>query len=198
MPKRDPRVDAYIMRSADFAKPILKRVRKLVHTACPQVEETMKWNSPFFLHKGILLAMPAFKKHCSLIFWKGRLFLNRDRKSELRHLGSLSQLPGNNVLLGYIGKAVELNETGAKNPVRAKSETGKQLVVPDYFLAALRKNKRALAAFAAFPPSYKREYVRWIKEAKREATRVKRIQTAIGQIAEGKSQNWKYRQIEIK
>jgi hypothetical protein len=48
MGKKDPRVDAYIDGSADFAKPILKHIRKLVHSACPSVEESMKWQMPFF------------------------------------------------------------------------------------------------------------------------------------------------------
>ena len=89
MPKKDPRIDAYIAKSADFAKPILNRIRRLVHAACPQVEETIKWNSPFFLHQGIMLTMPAFKQHCSLIFWKGKLFLSKDQKTNLRRLISL-------------------------------------------------------------------------------------------------------------
>ncbi len=192
MPKRDPRVDAYIAKSADFAKPILNHIRKLVHSACPQVEETIKWNSPFYLHNGILLATPAFKKHCALIFWKGRLFLSNDQKTKLRRLTSISDLPDDKILTGCIRKAVELNEAGVKTPARPKPKEKAKLVVPDDFLAALEENKKALAAFEAIPPSHKREYVQWIIEAKREETRGRRMQTAIEQIAEGKSRNWKY------
>jgi hypothetical protein len=42
MGKRDPRVDAYIAKSADFAKPILTAIRDTVHAACPDVVEDMK------------------------------------------------------------------------------------------------------------------------------------------------------------
>lgn len=192
MPKRDPRIDAYIARAADYAKPILNRIRKLVHTACPEVEETMKWSSPFFLYRGILIAVPSFKKHCSLIFWKGRLFLNRDQKGKLRRLASVSELPGNRILRGYIRKAMELNEAGVKNPVRAKTKVKRPVRVPDYFRAALNKNTRALAGFESFPPGHQREYVEWIAGAKREETQAKRVKTAIKQMAAGKSLNWKY------
>src|SRR5436189_6090519 len=65
MPKKDPRVDAYIAGSADFAKPILKHLRRIVHAAAPGVEETMKWSFPHFMHKGILCGMGAFKEHCT-------------------------------------------------------------------------------------------------------------------------------------
>ena len=143
MPKKDPRVDAYIAKAGDFARPILNRIRKLVHAACPDVEETIKWSAPFFEHKGILLATPAFKRHCALIFWKGRLFLSKDQKAKLRRLTSISELPGSKILTSYIKKAVKLNEAGIKIPLRPKSKVKKPVVVPDYFLAALRKKKGA-------------------------------------------------------
>jgi uncharacterized protein YdeI (YjbR/CyaY-like superfamily) len=193
MPKRDPRVDAYIAKAAEFAKPILNHVRKRVHSACPQVEESIKWNSPFYLHNGILLATPAFKKHCALIFWKGRLFLSNDQKTKFRRLTSISDLPGDKILTGCIKKAAELNDAGVKSPTRPKSKAKERLAVPDDFLAALKRNRKALAAFEAFPPSHKREYVQWIVEAKQAETRARRMRAAIRQIAEGKSRNWKYR-----
>ncbi len=192
MPKKDPRVDAYIAKAADFAKPILYRIRKLVHVACPDVAETIKWGSPFYEHRGILLATPAFKHHCALIFWKGRLFLSKDQKTKLRRLAALSDLPGDKIVLGYIRKAVELNESGVKTSPRAKPTAKRKLVVPEYFRAALKKNKKALAAFENFRPSHQREYVEWIVGAKREETRVRRILTALEWLAKGKSRNWKY------
>ena len=191
MPKKNPRVDAYVAKSADFAKPILNRIRQLVHAACPDVAETLKWNLPFYEYKGILLATPAFKRHCALIFWKGRLFLGKDQKARLRRLTSLSELPGDKILTGYIRKAVELNEAGIKAP-HPKPKAKKAVVVPGYFLAALKKNKKALAVFERFSPSHKREYVEWIVDAKREETRTKRIKAAITLMTQGKSRNWKY------
>lgn len=193
MPRKDPRVDAYIAKSADFAKPILNRLRKLIHTVCPDVEETLKWSAPFFVHNGILMALPAFKRHCSVIFWKGRLFLSKEEKVKLRRLTSITELPGDKILAGYIRKAVELNEAGVKDPVRARPKMKMPVAVPDDFLAALQKNKSVLQKFGNFPPGHKREYARWIVEAKREETRARRIETAVKQIAGGKSLNWKYR-----
>ncbi len=197
MPNQDPRVDAYIAKAADFAKPILIRIRRLVHAACPTVTETVKWSTPFYEHKGILLATPAFKKHCALIFWKGRLIFRglpakENPKTRFRRIIAASDLPGDETLTGYIRKAVELNEAGIKIPARAKPKVKKEIAVPDYLLAALKKNKATLAAFERFSPSCRREYVEWITEAKREETRAKRLKTAIEWIAKGKSRNWKY------
>lgn len=71
MASRDARVDAYIARSAEFAQPILTRLRTVVHQACPDVEETMKWSMPSYTHAdSILCGMAAFKQHVSFGFWK--------------------------------------------------------------------------------------------------------------------------------
>jgi len=191
MSKRDPRVDDYIAKSADFAKPVLKRIRKLVHAACPSVTETLKWSSPFYEHKGILLCTPAFKQHCRLVFWKGRLFLGGEGK-QFGRITALADLPSDKILLDYIKKAVELNEAGTKAPVRAKPKAKRALVVPAEFLIALKRSKRAQAGFENCSPSCKREYVEWITEAKRAETRATRIKTAIEWLAEGKSRYWRY------
>jgi uncharacterized protein YdeI (YjbR/CyaY-like superfamily) len=196
MSKKNPRVDAYIAKSADFAKPVLNRLRKLVHAACPDVTETIKWGAPFYEHGGILICTPAFKNHCALVFWKGKLifkeFAAKDNpRKKFRNLKSLADLPGDKILTGYIKQAVALNKAGVKTPRRKPKPKGK-LVVPDYFLAALKKNKKALATFENFSTSNRRDYVEWLTEAKREATHAQRLQTALEWLAAGKSRHWKY------
>jgi uncharacterized protein YdeI (YjbR/CyaY-like superfamily) len=196
MGKRDPRVDAYIDKAADFAKPILRSIREIVHAACPDVEENMKWGTPSFEYKGVLCGMHAFKEHATFGFWKAGLVLGRgpEQCSGVDQFGRLtkaSDLPTKKELTAYIKKAMVLNDQGVKieQPVRRRRPP---LAVPDDLAAALRKNKKAQAAFEQFSPSHQREYVEWISEAKRQETRTRRLQTAIEQIAEGKSQNWKY------
>lgn len=191
MPKKDARVDAYIANSGDFAKPILTHLRKLAHAACPEVEETLKWRMPHFVHQGILFGMAAFKQHCAVHFWNGKLIFGKDGMGHFGRLTKLSDLPSKNVLLGHMKKAVELNENGVKKPA-VKSAPKKKLTVPTYFMAALKKNKKAKAAFENFSYSHKKEYLDWLTEAKREETRTKRIETAIQWLAMGKSRNWKY------
>ena len=71
-PKTDTRIDAYIEKSAPFAKPILQHIRALVHQACPDAQETIKWGMPFFEHKGIICNMAAFKNHCSIWLFQSR------------------------------------------------------------------------------------------------------------------------------
>lgn len=197
MGKRDPRVDAYIARSSDFAKPILNHIRSVVHEACPDVQETVKWGAPFFDYHGVMCNMAAFKAHCAFGFWKGSLVLGNDVKDadaagQFGGIENVSDLPPKKVLMGYIRQAMKLNEDGVK-PMRTKTGTKKpELDVPDYLRAALKKDRKAQTAFDAFSPSHRREYIEWITDAKTEATRNKRMETALEWIAEGRSRNWKY------
>jgi len=201
MGTKDPRIDAYIAKSADFAKPIQKHIRKLVHAACPGVEETMKWSMPYFMHNGILCSMAAFKNHCSFRLWKGALLFGNGRAAgnkqdegmgQFGRINAISDLPREKVLIGYIKEAVRLNKTGVKLTPRPKPKEKKELIVPSELMSALKENKRALAAFENFSYSHKKEYVEWITEAKREETRKKRVATAIEWMTEGKSRHWKY------
>lgn len=201
MGKRDPRIDAYIASSADFAKPVLNHIRDLVHHACPDVEETMKWSFPHFDYKGMLCSMAAFKQHCSFGFWKRALIFNQKKDTGLNeeagmgHFGRItriSELPGRNVLIGYVREAVRLNDVGIKVPARPRAKEKKKLVVPAEFMAALKKNRKALVAFENFSYSHKKEYVEWITEARREETRKQRLATATTWMAAGKPRHWKY------
>lgn len=199
MGKEDKRVDAYIAKSADFAKPILNHLRQLVHQACPDVEESIKWSFPNFDYKGIFCSMAAFKEHCSFGFWKAALMkdaekLKDNQQSAMGHAGkikSLKDLPADKILISWIKEAAKLNDDGIKLPPRKKTENI-DLIIPDYFTKTLSKNKKALQAFEKFPPSHKKEYVQWITEAKTEDTRNRRMETALEWIAEGKGRNWKY------
>lgn len=198
MTSLDPRVDAYIARSADFAKPVLEYVRALVHEACPDVEETIKWGMPTFMHAGgILCGMAAFKQHASFGFWKHALVVGDGSTAEgmgsFGKLTSVTDLPAKRQLLTFLKKAARLNEQGVRTPGARKAATPRQLPeIPVDFAAALRANAAAKAAFEHFAPSHRREYLEWILEAKREETRARRIGQAVEWLAEGKSRNWKY------
>jgi uncharacterized protein YdeI (YjbR/CyaY-like superfamily) len=196
MGSRDPRVDAYIANATDFAKPILTHLRAVVHEACPDAEETLKWRNPTFMYKGMLCGFASFKEHCVFGFWKSSLVLANNGTPADESLGysgrltKLSDLPSKKILAGYIKKAMQLNEDGVT--VMRKVTPKKSLVIPADLSAALKKSKKALTTFDAFSPSKKRDYVEWITGAKTDDTRRRRLTTAVEWIAEGKSRNWKY------
>ncbi len=200
MSTTDPRIDAYINKAAPFAQPILHHIRQLVHKACPQVEETIKWSFPHFDYKGILCSMAAMKQHCSFGFWKASLMadpeklLNKIGNTSMGSFGkiaSINDLPSDKILISYIKEAVRLNKEDVKLPPKERTAK-KDVEVPGYMTSALSKNKKAQSAFDNFSPSHKREYIEWINDAKTEATRNKRIGTMLEWLIEGKSLNWKY------
>jgi uncharacterized protein YdeI (YjbR/CyaY-like superfamily) len=203
----NPRVDAYINKSKPFAQPIMEHLRELVHKGCPNVEETIKWSRPFFEYRGAILGnMSAFKEHCSFGFWGEEIgailreagVVQEGGMGSLGRITSVKDLPTDKQLLGFIRQATGFIDRGEyTSPIAArKNKVVKAPKVavetPAEFIAALKKDKKATAAFAAFSPSCKREYVEWIADAKRPETRGKRIATAIEWIAEGKQRNWKY------
>ena len=202
MAPTEPRIDEYISKSADFAKPILNHLRSLIHNACPEVKETIKWSFPNFDYGGsILCSMASFKQHCAFTFWLGsrmsdpyKILAGVGEKTSMGHLGqikTLQDLPSDEILMQYIKEAMALIDKGTKMPKKEKTSL-KELEIPQYFLTALHQNEKALKNFEKFSPSHKKEYIEWIVDAKTEATRNKRLSTAIEWIEEGKGRNWKY------
>jgi hypothetical protein len=193
----DPRVDAYIAKAPDFAKPILTRIRDAVHAGCPEVVETIKWSVPSFEYKGPFCGMASFKKHAMFGFWKHQLMQDVLPKGEHRAFGSFGRIesvddmPAKAALVKIVRVARKLNDDGVKVPKSVKPAKP-PVKTPPYLTSALKKNPKALAGFNAFSPSHKREYVEWITEAKGANTRDRRIAQAIEWIAQGKSRNWKY------
>ncbi len=180
MPKRDRRVDAYIMKSPDFAKPILEFIRETAHTAIPDVRETMKWSAPFFEHNGTLAMMAAFKEHVRFGFWR--------RMKGIEKITSIKDLPSKKELITMFRDA----DANPKTAPARKKPPKTELATPDDFAAALKKNKKAAGTWEEFAPSHRREYIMWITDAKTEETRRRRLDQAIEWISEGKPRNWKY------
>ena len=197
MGSRNPKVDAYVAKAKPFAQPILTHLRELMHKGCPKVEESIKWSMPFFEYKGTILAnMAGFKAHCHFGFWdKGMAEeLRNSGDGPLQRITSLQELPADKQMLAWIREtAANVDRGEYRSPIAARSRVAKpEVEVPAELAAALKKNKKAAAAFAAFSPGARREYAEWIVEAKREETRAKRVATAVEWLAEGKQRNWKY------
>ena len=194
----DPRVDDYIAKSAPFARPILRRIRSVVHAGCPEVEETMKWSFPHFMHHGILCSMASFTAHCAFGFWKEELMTGAQGRDgavppQFGRVTSVKDLPPRAAFLQLVQEAVRLNEEGVKPPAaRKKTDASRSVRAPADLLAALRNNPDARNAYEEMSPSHKREYIEWITEAKRDETRKRRVATAVEWMAEGRIRNWKY------
>lgn len=193
---RDPRIDAYIARQADFARPILEHLRRVVHEAAPEVEEAIKWSMPHFTYKGRLFAgMAAFKAHATFGLWQASAVLGetgseREAMGQFGRIASLDDLPPEEELKAIVRRAAEHAQEPPKP--RPKKAPKPAIETPAELATALDANPAARATFDAFPPSCRRDYVEWVVEAKRPETRDKRIAQAVEWMAEGKRRNWKY------
>lgn len=193
-------VDSYIEKSPDFAKPILIHLRETVHEVSPDIEEAIKWKFPTFMYKGkILCSMVAFKHYCSMGFWlhdemKTLKDIETDvEKTNMFSLGkitSLEKVPPKPLLKKMILEAMELTDMGVK--LKKSSPTKVELAVPEELQTALSNHNEALKVFENASPSFRKEYITWITDAKTDTTRNKRIEQAIEWISIGKGRNWKY------
>ncbi|SEH11593.1 Uncharacterized conserved protein YdeI, YjbR/CyaY-like superfamily, DUF1801 family [Sphingopyxis sp. YR583] len=189
---RDPRVDDYIAKRQSFAQPILTHLRELVHRHAPGAEETLKWGVPHFvLHGQNLAGMAAFKEHATFGFWRDEEVTGSPRDTgamgSMGRLLSLADLPSDEQMAEYIRKAAAL--CAEDKPKRPAPKPKAALDLPDDLGAALAGNAAAQGHWDAFSPGKRRDHVEWVLEAKREETRVKRIETIAAQVAEGKDRN---------
>lgn len=203
MAKKNKEVDAYIARAQPFAKPILKKLRSIIHKGCPKVTEEIKWGAPFYMYQDrVLCATMGFKKHCAVVFWKAALIRKEKGKQgaadlkQWRKITETSELPSAQELTAYIKLAMHFNEPTTKLPPR--KERTAPVKAPAELTRALKVNPKAQATFKGFSLSKQKDYIYWITGAKTEATRQSRLETAIKWMAQGKSRNWKYESMKKK
>ena len=199
MGNRNKLIDEYIEKAAPFAKPILSHIRELIHEAWPEIEETIKWKVPVYEYKGIVCATGAFKTHCAFNFFKAKLMKDpyhvfseqfSDAAGQFGKLLTVSDLPSDSILREYIQEAAKLNTDKIKGPAKKKEDADH--LIPNDLSIALKNNPIAQKQFETMSLGYKKEYIDWLLDAKMDATRQKRLETAIEWIAEGKPRNWKY------
>lgn len=197
MPKKNPQFDSYIERAQPFAQPILKHFRKLVHATCPECVEKIKWGFTHFDYKDAPLChMAAFKQHCAIGFWKGKLLKKlKDPGTGMGNFGritSKSEMPTDKLLVTLLREAMALNDAGVKvSKPKPKAKVAKK--APADLGSALKKDRKAAAGFAALTTAQRNEYIEWLLEAKTQATRDRRLATILEWVADGKSINWKYK-----
>ena len=123
---RDPRIDAYIdTKIADFAKPILRHLRDVIHEACPEGEETLKWSHPSFVYKGKILAgFAAFKAHATFGFWSGSQVMESNAEAtamgQFGRITTLKDLPSDRDFVRFVKQSRELAPTARPNKASAK------------------------------------------------------------------------------
>lgn len=198
MSNHNKKVDEYIFKMADFAKPILTHLRQIIFETCPDVEEDIKWGIPHYAYKGDHLVMMAgFKQHCSFSLYKAELMKDKMIQESVKagkkfgymdKVKDLSELPDKKILAAYIKEAMELNSSGISKPKVVKEKV--EVVAPKEFIEALEQDKIAFSIYESKSPSFRKNYIIWIADAKTDETRQKRIAQSLEWIREGKDRFW--------
>ncbi|MBA3704495.1 MAG: YdeI/OmpD-associated family protein [Bacteroidetes bacterium] len=187
-------IDDSISKAEPFAQTICKKLRAVIFTAEPNIIEDWKWG-PNYYSNGMVCGFWYFKRHVSFVFFQGALL--KDKYNVLqanpgnlhnRHLKftDIKQV-NEKILIAYIMEAVANNAKGIKI-TEAKDKT---VIIPSDFKKLLSKNK-LLPYFKNLAYSHRKEYVMWVNDAKKEETRLKRMDKAISKLTEKEGLNDKY------
>ena len=194
-------VDEYLQKlEGHFAYPILSKVRQIVHDTVPGIEEKIKWGSPSFEYKGLMMSMVAFKENAAVWFHKGALLddpralleaTSEDTKSMRKYRISSIDALDEEELVALVKEAVAKNESGEQ--VKDFNKPDGRYDRSTRLEQALSHNSRARETYEALTGYKKREYVEFIESAKQEATRQRRIEKSINLLEQGRGLNDQYR-----
>lgn len=179
-------------------RPLLERLRALLNEC--EVEETVKWGQPCYTHEGKNVAgIGAFKEFVSVWFFQGALLRDehgvlvnaQEGKTKAMRQWRFQSVDAIDepLLRAYVEEAVENQRQGRE----IKAKRNKPVEVPDELATALAERRDAGARFDALTPGRRREYADYIADAKREETRLKRIEKVMPMILAGHGLNDKYK-----
>ncbi|WP_409214642.1 YdeI/OmpD-associated family protein [Prosthecobacter sp.] len=176
----------------EASRGMAEQFRTWIHRWEPDLTESIKWNILCFSGRKLVCGLSACKKHLGITFFRG---------TELRDITKLfNRGEGNTSILSFqvrslkefdakafqrlLHAAVALDADGTVKPPPPKQR--EQWPMPVVLAKALKKNKAAAGGFAAFKPTYQREYLVWISTAKQPETLAKRLEETLRALAAGK------------
>ncbi|CAM1368490.1 YdeI/OmpD-associated family protein [Tenacibaculum xiamenense] len=194
----DLRITEYINKNENWAQEL-----NLLRSVLLEVglQEDIKWGIPAYIHKGKnIMGMSAFKNYVGIWFHQG-VFLKDDQKVLMNaqegktkamrqwRFNSIKEINAG-LVKEYVLEAMKNSEEGKVVKVERNS---KPLIIPEELEAVFTKDSKVKLKFEEFTLSKKREFTEHISEAKREATKLKRIEKIIPLILNGVGLHDKYR-----
>ncbi|MES2616852.1 MAG: YdeI/OmpD-associated family protein [Bacteroidota bacterium] len=176
-------ISEYIESMPEWSRDICKKLRTIIHKADPQMNEDWKWG-PNFNHNGMVCGIGAFKKHVSFVFFQGAQMKDAKKilqlgganaHNRMMHIFNVKDIK-EKVLMDYIKEAVQINmngkAVGISSPAKVEIET------PDDLQNLLEQNGLT-EYFDMLAYTHRKEYILWITDAKKEETRIKRLDKTI-------------------
>jgi uncharacterized protein YdeI (YjbR/CyaY-like superfamily) len=184
-------IDDWLAKAPEFSRPICAQLREWIFQWEPDLNESIKWGMASFSGAKLVCVLGAFKKHATIFFPRGTelpdqaALFNQGAGTRMRAI-RITTLEGFNrpALRALLRAAVLLDaEPAALPPPPAKR---KPLPMPDFLKKALKENPKSAAGFKTLAPTYQREYINWLRTAKRPETRAQRLAVTHTAVAAGR------------
>ncbi len=194
----DSRVDEYIAKHSNFTE-LLTKIRKTLLST--EFVETIKWGMPTYTIQGKnVVGIGSFKSHFGIWFFQGALLKDRHKVLTNAQEGKTQAMRqwwftndskiDKELLITYIQEAIANEKKGLRiKPTKTK----KPLQIPSELASVLTKNKTLSQAFEELNLTKKRDFSEYITNAKREATKISRLEKIIPMIMDNIGLNDKYR-----
>lgn len=200
MANASERIDTYIENLPTWSREICEALRVIILKSDPKIVEDWKWGPNYYLN-GMVCGFFAFKNFVTLTFFKGTLLKDSYKllksNSDTLLLKQVKYSKRNeineDILLEYLIEAIDNNKEG-KQVTTPKKKTIK---LPLYIKTELEMNS-VLFNFNSLSYSLRKEFILWIEDAKREETKLKRIEKMIGLLRIGETLNSKYNKPKAK
>jgi hypothetical protein len=177
----------WLETAPEFSWPLANQLREWILTWEPDLAESVKWNMLCFSGRKLICGLSACQRHLAITFFRGtelpdpaRLFAGGEQNTNIRSV-RLTALDcvDRDALRELLHAAVELDADPLIPP--APKIKRAPLPMPDFFRDALAKKQNGVAAkhFHALAPTYQREYIQWLRSAKRPETRGQRLKETL-------------------
>lgn len=195
--KRANSVDDYIESAPQWQEELL-RLREILKST--GLVETVKWGGPCYTHNDkLIVGVGAFKSYVGLWFFQGALLTDKDgvlmnaqkgRTQAMRQwrFEYIKEIKSTKIK-AYVKEAIAIHESGQV----IKPNRDKPVIVPPELEKALAGNKNANKQFQEFGKGKQRDYAEYIAEAKREDTKLKRLEKILPMITAGIGLHDKYK-----
>jgi uncharacterized protein YdeI (YjbR/CyaY-like superfamily) len=197
MTTTNKKVSNYIEKHDRWSKQ-LQQLREIFQET--ELQEEVKWGTPTYTLNGKLIAgYAAFKNHYAIWFHQGVFLKDSHKKLHNAQEGKTKALRQwkfveedkiePEIVARYIQEAIENSLAGKElKPVRKK-----EVVIPELLKKNMDSNRKLKSAFNALTPGKQREYAEHIATAKREETKLKRMEKITPMIIQGVGLHDKYK-----
>ncbi len=176
----------------EISGPIVSRLREWVLEWEPDLTESIKWNMLCFSSRKLVFGLSACKAHAGVTFFRGAELADPrgllaagtpDAQIRTARFTDLEDLPRS--AFRALVRAAVVQDSEPPLPARPRREP---LPIPDFLAVALRAKPKAEAGFRSLAPSCQREYIVWVRSAKRPETRERRLRETLAAVERG----WKW------